>query len=264
MNNFFEILDKYKYPILAVLFTFFGSLFYLLFNSYEKSWEVDGWDFNSQVKVNIAKDELEIKPEDIEILSNNAPKEVKSIARDMNDQRQKTMKEDWSTSKPMSSKDVEKSVKELEKQFFKEAGGEGKRQKIIEEKIQNEQKIKQKQQNTKTSDGDQQNRSGGDKVYGGNVMVNWVLSGREPHEGINSNIRNPGYTCGSGSSGVVLVKIKVDQGGNVVSATVTSSSNANSCMIEQAKHYALISRFNYAKSAPITQEGTIKYTFVSQ
>lgn len=264
MNRFFFLLDKYKYPILAVLLVFFGALFSLLFNSYEKSWEVEGWNFKNEVQVQIAKDELVIKPEDIEIMSNNSPKEVKNIARDMNDQRQKTMKDDWTTSKPMSSKDVVKSVKELEKQFFKEAGGEAKRQKIIEEKIQNEQKIKQKQQNSKTSSGDQQNRSGGDKVFAGNVMVDWSLSGREPHQGNSYYVRNPGYTCGEGSAGFVLVKIKVDQGGNVVAATVGSSSSANACMIEQAKKYAMMSRFNYSKSAPASQDGIIKYTFVSQ
>ena len=263
MNNFFYILDKYKYPILAVLLTFFGSLFYLLFNSYEKSWEVEGWNFKNEVKVEIAKDELEIKPEDIEIMSNTAQKDIKSIARDINDNRQKTMKEDWTQSKPMSSKDVEKSVKELEKQFFKETGGEGKRQKILEEKIQTEQKLKQKQQSSKGGN-DQQSKTGGDKVFGGNVMVEWVLSGRDPHQNNNYYVRNPGYTCGEGSSGFVLIKIKVDQGGNVASASVLSSSNANACMLEQAKKYALMSRFNYSKVAPTIQEGSIRYTFVSQ
>ena len=263
MNNFFYILDKYKYPILAVLLTFFGSLFYLLFNSYEKSWEVEGWNFKNEVKVEIAKDELEIKPEDIEIMSNSAQKDIKSIARDINDNRQKTMKEDWTQSKPMSSKDVEKSVKELEKQFFKETGGEGKRQKILEEKIQTEQKLKQKQQSSKGGN-DQQSKTGGDKVFGGNVMVEWVLSGRDPHQNNNYYVRNPGYTCGEGSSGFVLIKIKVDQGGNVASASVLSSSNANACMLEQAKKYALMSRFNYSKVAPTIQEGSIRYTFVSQ
>ena len=263
MNNFFYLLDKYKYPILDVLITFFGSLFYLLFNSYEKSWEVEGWNFKNEVKVEIAKDELEIKPEDIEIMSNSAQKDIKSITRDLNDNRQKTLKEDWTQSKPMSSKEIEKSVKELEKKFFKEAGGEGKRQKILEEKIQTEQKIKQKQQDSKGGN-DQQSKTGGDKVFGGNVMVDWVLSGRDPHQNNNYYVRNPGYTCGEGSSGFVLIKIKVDQGGNVVSANVTSSSNANGCMLEQAKKYALMSRFNYSKSAPANQEGSIKYTFVSQ
>lgn len=263
MNNFLFLLDKYKYPILAVLLTFFGAFFYLLFQTYEKSWEVEGWNFKNEVRVEIAKDELEIDPKDIEIMSNSNTNDVKSIARDMNDNRQKTMKEDWTESKPMSSKDVEKSIKELEKQFFKESGGEGKRQKILEEKIQTEQKIKQKQQINKGGN-DQQSKTGGDKVYGGNVMVEWVLSGRDPHQNNNYYVRNPGYTCGEGSSGFVLIKIKVDQGGNVSSAMVTSSNNANACMIEQAKKYALMSRFNYAKSAPSIQEGTIRYTFVSQ
>lgn len=263
MNSFFYLLDKYKYPILAVLLTFFGSLFYLLFNSYEKSWEVEGWNFKNEVKVEIAKDELEIKPQDIEIISNTTPKEIKSITRDMNDNRQKTMKNDWTETKPMSSKDIEKSVKELEKRYFKEAGGEGKRQKIIEEKNKIEENIKQKQQVLKGGN-EQKSKTGGDKAYGGNVMVEWVLNARDPHQNNNYYVRNPGYTCGEGSSGFVLIKIKVDQGGNVVSANVSSSNNANACMLEQAKKYALMSRFNYSKSAPANQEGSIRYTFVSQ
>lgn len=262
MNKMLLLLDRYKYPILAVLLFSFGTFFYLVFSSYEKSWEVEGWDFKSDAQVDIVKDELEINPKDIEILSGQ-PKDVKSLSRDMNDNRQKTTKDDWTESKPMSSKDVVKSVKDLEKQFFKEAGGEAKRQKIIEEKIQSEQKIKQKQQSSKGGN-DQQSKTGGDKVFGGNVMVEWTLSGRDPHQNNNYFVRNPGYTCGEGSSGVVVIKIKVDQAGSVTSAVVVNSSNANGCMLEQAKKYALISRFAYSKSAPATQEGTIKYTFVSQ
>jgi TonB family protein len=263
MNNLFLILDKYKYPILAVLLTFFGAFFYLLFSSYEKSWEVEGWNFSSDAKVELMKDDLEINPEDIEILSGQ-PKDVKSIARDGSDQREKTMKDDWSADKPMSTKDIVKSVKDLEKQYFKEAGGESKRQKILEEKIQTEEKIKQKQVQTSKGGDNQNAKNGGDKSYAGNVMVDWVLSGRDPHQNNNYYVRNPGYTCGEGSSGVVVVKIKVDQAGNVTSASVVNSSNANGCMLEQAKKYAMISRFAYSKTAPAVQEGTIKYTFVSQ
>jgi hypothetical protein len=35
-------------------------------------------------------------------------------------------------------------------------------------------------------------------------------------------------------------------------------------MMEQAKKYALMSRFNYSSSAPSAQEGTISYVFMAQ
>jgi hypothetical protein len=58
--------------------------------------------------------------------------------------------------------------------------------------------------------------------------------------------------------------VKVDVGGRVTDATVKSASTTNSCILEQAKKYALISRFNPSSTAPKLQEGTITYTFISQ
>jgi len=95
-------------------------------------------------------------------------------------------------------------------------------------------------------------------------MVDWSLSGRTAHQNNNWYVRNPGYTCGYGSSGKVSVQIIVNQNGDVVSATASGSASANDCMIQQALKYAKLSRFNYSGSAPKTQTGTIIYTFVGQ
>ncbi len=92
-------------------------------------------------------------------------------------------------------------------------------------------------------------------------MVNYVLDGRTPHNNDIWHIRNPGYTCGQGMSGEVIVKIRVNTNGNVVYAKVMNDvSRLNPCLIEQAEAYAKKSRFS--PSAVDNQEGTITYRFV--
>ena len=97
-------------------------------------------------------------------------------------------------------------------------------------------------------------------------MVEWSLSGRSPHQNNEWNVRNPGYTCGYGSTGKVVVSIKVDKGGKVVEAQyeASKSNGANQCMIEQSVRYARKSKFNFKDSAPVQQSGFIIYKFVAQ
>jgi hypothetical protein len=260
MNNLLQLIDKYKFGILAVLITYIGIFMYLQLSSFEKKFVIQGW-FHDRPSLE-KEEQIEIKPENIEMpsTSTQAPK---NIARDVNDKREKSM-QDWTEATPSktTAKDIEKSVKELEKQFFKEAGGEEKRKKIIEE---SKAKLATKT-DSKSGKKEPIQKSGGDKAYAGNVMVDWILSNRTPHQNDPYFVRNPGYTCGDRTSGLVTIKIKVDQSGRVISSTyVASSSNgASVCMIEQAKKYALMSRFNYSNSSPSLQEGTIRYTFVSQ
>ena len=92
-------------------------------------------------------------------------------------------------------------------------------------------------------------------------MVNYVLDGRSPHNNDIWNVRNPGYTCGQGMSGEVVVKIRVNTNGNVVYAKAISNvSGLNPCLVEQSEAYAKMSRFN--TSSTDNQEGTITYRFV--
>lgn len=256
MNRFFFFLDKYKYGVLAVILTSIIAFMYLQLSYYTKTKEIDFWE----PRLSIVEDpkELEIKPDDIEI--GNQDDNLKNVTRNVNDDRDRS-NTDWSEDKTMNSRDIVKSVKELEKQFFEESGGKAKRDKIIQEK---QARQSQKMNDNVSSKNDPAARTGGDKAYAGNVMVEWVLSGRNPHQNNNYYVRNPGYTCGEGSAGFVLVKIKVDQGGTVISANTVNSSSANACMLEQARRYAMMSRFAYSRDAPVYQEGTIKYVFVSQ
>ena len=257
MNRFFIYLEKYRYGILAVIATYIALFMYLQVESYDQVYSIDVWDKRAELISD--KQEIEIKKENIEV--NSKIDDVKNVSRDVNDDREKS-KTDWSENKATVKKtdDIEKSIKELEEKYYSETGESVKREEILASK---KEKLKE---GLKVNKDVVAAKVGGDKVFSGNVMVEWSLSNRSPHMNDNWNVRNPGYTCGQGSSGVVTLKIIVDQSGKVLNVIYIpgSSSSANSCMIEQAKKYARMSKFAYSGNAPSSQDGTIKYTFVSQ
>ncbi len=64
-------------------------------------------------------------------------------------------------------------------------------------------------------------------------------------------------------SGIVVVKIEVNQNGKVIRATpgVKGTTNSTSCLMEPAKRAALATVFNSDSKAPVKQVGTIIYQF---
>ncbi|TSE11018.1 MULTISPECIES: energy transducer TonB [Aquimarina] len=64
-------------------------------------------------------------------------------------------------------------------------------------------------------------------------------------------------------SGIVVVKIEVNQSGKVIRATpgMKGTTNSASCLMEPAKRAALATRFNNDSKAPAKQVGTIIYQF---
>lgn len=253
-----DFLEKHKFGILIAVATYIAMFMYFNADTYTRTYDEERWPQQTDIE-----QEIEIKPEQIEqqavnLNNNNGP--LKSFASDVNDQREKS-KDDYSRNKDARSS--EQRIKDLEKQFYAESGGSQKREQIRKE--MDALKEQQKNAQSSKSDNKQTNTSGGDKAYAGRTMVNWELKGRTPHQGNEWYVRNPGYTCGKGQSGIVYIKIKVDQNGNVLSATYvpSMSSNATACMIEQAKKYAQISRFAYSSSASSSQEGWISYEFVA-
>ncbi len=64
-------------------------------------------------------------------------------------------------------------------------------------------------------------------------------------------------------SGIVVVKIEVNQSGKVVRAIpgVKGTTNSASCLMQPAKKAALATRFNSDSKAPVKQVGTIIYQF---
>lgn len=203
--------------------------------------------------IEIPEEEIQLKPENI--LSSDVPQDIKNMSRDVNDSRESSSEEYFHN---ISDESIDEQVKRMEQEMYEEAGGEKTRAEIRAEMEQKRAELENKSNNQPQKS----ENSNGSKKYSGNVMVEWDL--REPHQNNNWFIRNPGYTCGYGSSGRVVVLIKVNQNGNVTSATydASKSSSANSCMVEEAIKYAKMSRFKY--SSQKSQSGWISYTFVSQ
>jgi hypothetical protein len=252
-----DVIDRYKFGIIIAFAAYIGFFMYLQMETYARYTPIE--NFSEETVEVVDEEKLEITQQNLEI-QQNVPSDVKSISRDMNDTRQRTM-EDWKQDKAMNQRSDE-SVKDYEKRLWSETKGYEERKKISQE-MEN----RKNKNNTKTSSSSKNNdgsTSGGDKAYAGNVMVDWSLKGRSPHQGNNWYVRNPGYTCGYGASGRVSVKITVNQNGDVTSAVATGSGGANDCMVSQAIKYAKMSRFNYSASSAKSQEGTIIYTFVAQ
>lgn len=252
MNKFFDILDKYKFGIFASLGVYIAIFIYLQFQSF--SYAIRYEPFYNGSYVEIPEEEIQLKPENI-LLPSDVPQDVKNMSRNANDSRESSSEEYFQN---ISDASVDEQIKKMEQEMYEEAGGEKTRAEIRAEMDEKRKELETKKNSTSAKS----KQEGGDTKYAGNVMVDWSL--REAHQDNNWFIRNPGYTCGYGSSGKVVVLIKVNQNGNVTSAVydASQSSGANSCMIEAAIKYAKLSRFKYSNQK--IQSGWISYTFVSQ
>ncbi len=206
---------------------------------------------------NASEPETESKeptPENLDV--ENVPENVKVKSSIANPNSEKPIK-----TKTNKSTSAEQEVKDFERKLFEDAKGVKERERIqkeAEEKRKIREQKKQQQQNQSTQS---TNNDGGNNGAKGKTMVNFELKGRTPHNNDLWYVRNPGYTCGQGISGEVVVKIKVNSNGDVTEATILGDvSLLNPCLAKQAKDYAKKSRFNASDVA--SQEGKITYRFV--
>lgn len=159
-----------------------------------------------------------------------------------------------------SVQSAEDDVYAFERQLFEDAGGAQKRAELEKQRKETQQKKQEFEQKRQ----EQLNKAGSSTAAlpkGGKTMVSYYLPGRKPHNNNMYYVRNPGYTCEQGSYGEVIINIKVDGMGAVVSATPKESySSLNPCLVEQAIKYAKLSKFE--GSSQSSQSGTITYQFV--
>lgn len=249
------MIDKYKFGLLAALATYIVIFMYLQMESYTQYFPIEPFHDGSYVEV--PEEDVHLKPENI-LVPSEFSSDVKNMSRDANDSREKSYDKYYQN---VSDAQVEKELRELEQKMYEEAGGDKTREQIRKEMEERNNVTITPDDNASTN-----TQHTGNTAYAGNVMVDWSLASRSPHQNNNWHVRNPGYTCGYGASGRVTVLIKVGQGGDVSSAVydASQSAGASECMIEQAVKYAKMSRFNYSGSAPKLQSGRITYVFISQ
>lgn len=261
MSKFIRFLEQHKYGVFAAFLVNVGIFIYLQIPQIKFEYEISPYILEASLE--IPENEIELNP-DFEIIKaqNQSFENVKNASRDIHDDRPQSDK-DYSSIKSehnnKSLSQVEKSVYDMEKQFFEEAGGSSKRDEI---KKQTEIKKKEIQDAADKNNKQNQNSSAGGSTNApkGDVLVQTDLKGRT-----NQYIPAPGYMCDRGAIGKIAIKIRVDESGKVVDARVdpSSSSSSNSCMISYALEFARKSKFNYSASVS-SQEGYIYYTYVYQ
>lgn len=259
MNNLLSRLDKYKYGM------FFMVAFFIIFSSIRVKYGfVDRPDISHLLNKK-PDDVIELKLEPLELveLRMNATGEVKNAAHDENSDGASSSGSNHSNNQSYygsakSLNDVEQSVYDLEKSMFEEAGGAATRAEIQKgmEQRQKEQQELNKNKPTSPSSSSTQKSSGDSNK--GNVLVSYNLANRT-----GQSVPAPGYMCPQGTSGKVIINIKVDQSGKVIEAKVNPSSATSECMTHYALEFARKSRFNYTSTTSGTQDGTITYTFVN-
>lgn len=250
--------DRIVISFLLSLAAFVFLFMALQMSFYERYIPIESF-FKPEVKVD---PNLLVTPDELAFSDASNANEIKSIARDQNDTRLRS-DENWTQN--TSTGDPYQNAKQFEQQLFSEAGGQVERDKIQKEMYD------RKQTNAKTNPATTQNSKGnkgnGNNIqYSGDVMVEFRLDNRTAFENNMWYVRNPGYTCGYGAAGKVVVKISVDKTGRVMRADYdpSKSNGANPCMIEQSVKYANKSKFNFKDNAPEIQNGYIVYKFISQ
>jgi hypothetical protein len=250
-------LNRSDHVILAIVSAFGVYVFlfgYFQLTEYKQSIEIVVPENLSRIE---EKKQIEIPIKNIEVPTVSS-KEIKNIVRNKEDKRIKS-DENWSENTPTG--DPEKTIKEYEKKLFEDT--KGFKESLTIKKTSDIEKPEKTVVNSNTKD---KNQNGKTNQYSGNVMVDFYLPGRTAYDNNNWYIRNPGYTCGFGSSGTVVINVKVNLNGKVlkINFDASQSSNATACMIEQAKKYAQMSRFNFSGEASDEQSGYIRYQFISQ
>ncbi len=159
---------------------------------------------------------------------------------------------------------LDESIVDYERRLREEyaQGGSNEAKRNYEEnkkRLEEEKKAKEKAKAAQT--GGKGGVAGGNSGSKGETEVTWNLGGRDAYQSDLRNVKVPAYTCGEGVNSKVILKVKVNSNGNVISA-INTSLNANACCVNQAIAYAKKSRFEY--NSATEQEGTITYLFKAQ
>ena len=258
MNKLFDFIEQHKIAIIGTLLLHVGIFVYLQIETYSQNIY---YTPENHVFTKIEPDDevIELNPENIESPQDaSAGGPITNLTKNENDTRKSSA---TNFSKSSIDKQVEEDLKNFESSTFSEYSKNNPPPK--KENTYNDEPKNTTKTNTPK---EQVSGDGISTQIKGQTMVSYNMTGRYPHNNNDWYIRNPGYTCGENSNGIVVVDITVDAAGNVTSSRVnsTKSSGATTCMLEKAQDYASKSRFAYKSGAPASQSGTITYRFVAK
>lgn len=252
MEHFFDFIERNKFGLLATVLVHVIAFFALNFYYLEEPLE----DVHEVSDIEIPLEEISLEDMSIQEIDDEGnvinSGEIKNTVVDQNDNREKSMD---NFSKNNTDKSVEDELKQLEQQTFQELEEQGdnasereKYEHVTDEQL--EKMAKEHLANQGTSS---------DKSFAGRAIATFDLPGRN-----EVKIQIPSYTCKG--SGTVVVRVKVDIKGEVISAKAAPelSYKPSSCMVEKAEAYAKRSNFDYQPDADNPQSGTITYQFIAQ
>jgi hypothetical protein len=249
--------EHYLKALIVVLSLYVGSFVYLELTTVKKEELLSNEGLYEVALEEITAEEKEQMRQEMDVQQQLG--ELRSVARDANDTRPASY-ENWSAQTGGASQgDPEQTAHDFEAEVFAQTGGAAARERIVQESNKRIQELKQQGQSaaSKTTASAQPNQ------FAGAVMVDFSVNKRTAFEGNTWHVRNPGYTCGFNSSGLVYLQIEVNAAGRVASVqyNAAKSKNASACMIEQALKYAKLSRFSPGEGA---STGWISYRFETQ
>lgn len=258
MNDLLDKLDKYKYGLFVMVGLFMVVSMIRIQTGFVRRPDL------SDILNTKPNDLIELKLEPVEIVEQRmmATGEVKNSVNDENSSGSASNSSSNNSpsqgaSSHKSLQAAEQSVYDLEKSLYAESGGAEARAAI--QRDMDQRKKEQEEQNKKKAEAAA--ASGGQKTAGnsskGNVLVSYNLTNRN-----GVSVPAPGYMCPQGTSGKVIINVRVDNTGKVIDAKVNPSSAQDECMTSYALKFALKSKFNYDSNAG-SQDGTITYTFVN-
>ena len=249
--------EHYLKALIVVLSLYVGSFVYLELTTVKKEQLLSNDGLYEVALEEVSPEEKEQIRQEMELQQQSGA--LRSLARDANDTRPASY-ENWSAQTGGSSQgSPEQTAHDYEAEVFAQTGGAEARARIVQESKQRIQELKQQGQSTdsKTTGPAQPNQ------FAGAVMVDFSVNKRSAFEGNTWHVRNPGYTCGFNSSGLVYLQIEVNAAGRVadVQHIAAKSKNASACMVEQAIKYAKLSRFSPGEG---NAAGWISYRFEAQ
>lgn len=192
----------------------------------------------------------EIKPEDPKDPQNQTGKITNITANEVDKTGQTDKKYDSRSFKNLDA-DVEKELREFEKNAFNEAASKHDPVKQYVEPDKNK--------TNKTNENNTNANDAGKVRTPGRVSGSYDLDGRA-----DERFAKPAYVCKG--SGTVVLKIKVNRNGKVVGAEIdrSKSSYTEECMGENSLAYVYKCKFEAGTKWPDPQSGTVTYTFISQ
>ncbi|MFP5470502.1 MAG: energy transducer TonB [Bacteroidia bacterium] len=234
---------KYRYPLIGT------ALLHVLFFIYAINTKITEFKFPKEEFEMVAElDFTEMQQQEQQQNQQELSQQELLNATVNVSQKQSTYTNAINTSK--LDKQVEEDMKNLESKFFEE---------LQKDKPKDEKQTQTKNQNTTVVKKDAEKND--EAALGADVYAtaSYELEGR-----YDLALPAPSYTCRS--EGRVVLDVKVNQEGQVKSATVNSyrTNTKNECLINAAIDYAKRARFNQNFKATSMQSGTITFVYARQ